>query len=241
MGLTNVSFGPVKMSYFKGIPEAFAARGHEVLVTKVHPTAGIERRAGQLKEAIEGRFQDGQKLVIVAHSMGGLDARHMITHMGMASRVAALVTVSAPHRGTTYAAWVLKHFGKRLGGLGLARMLRWDVQAISDLTPEHCARFNERTPDVAGVRYYSISACRPWYQVPPWAMHAWKVIEAAEGANDGLVSVKSAQWGEHLATWAADHWHTINRRFVIERKGRKTGSIVPYYLEAIDRVAGGGD
>jgi triacylglycerol lipase len=230
-GFCDFKLGPLKMSYFRGIDEALAARGHPLVVTRVHPTGGIALRAGQLKQRICAEC-NGRPVVIIAHSMGGLDARHMITHLGMADRVAALITVSTPHRGSPYADWCLKHLGKRLGGLGLMKSLNVDVQAFSDLTTERCARFNEQTPDAPGVRYYSVSAARPWNKVPPWAMHSWRVIHAAEGPNDGLVSVTSAQWARHLETWPADHWHTINKRFVMDKNG--TGDIVPYYLRVLD-------
>src|SRR5438132_998509 len=42
---------------------------------------------------------------------------------------------------------------------------------------------------------------------------------------------------EHLETWPADHWHTINKRFGLEGKDR-TGDIVPYYLRVLARVVG---
>jgi triacylglycerol lipase len=233
-GFGDFKLGPLKMSYFRGIDAAIAARGHPLIIPRVHPTGSIARRAQQLKETLVENG-NGAKVVIIAHSMGGLDARHMITHLGMADRVAALVTVSTPHRGSPYADWSLKHVANRIGLLQLMNSLKIDSGAWADLTTEQCARFNEVTPDVAGVKYYSISASRPWTKVPPWAIHSWRVVYAAEGANDGLVSVASAAWGEHLETWAADHWHTINKRFVVERTNA-TGDIVPYYLRMLDHV-----
>jgi triacylglycerol lipase len=233
-GFGDFKLGPLKMSYFRGIDTAIAARGHPLIIPRVHPTGSITRRAQQLKETLVENG-NGAKVVIIAHSMGGLDARHMITHLGMADRVAALVTVSTPHRGSPYAEWSLKHVANRIGLLQLMNSLKIDSGGFADLTTERCARFNEVTPDVAGVKYYSISASRPWTKVPPWAIHSWRVVYAAEGANDGLVSVASATWGEHLETWAADHWHTINKRFVVERTN-KTGDIVPYYLRMLDQV-----
>jgi triacylglycerol lipase len=233
-GFGDFKLGPLKMSYFRGIDTAIAARGHPLIIPRVHPTGSIARRAQQLKETLLENG-NGARVVIIAHSMGGLDARHMITHLGMADRVAALVTVSTPHRGSPYADWSLKHVANRIGLMQLMNSLKIDSGAWADLTTERCARFNEMTPDVAGVKYYSISASRPWTKVPPWAIHSWRVVYAAEGANDGLVSVASATWGEHLETWAADHWHTINKRFVVERTN-KTGDIVPYYLRMLDQV-----
>ena len=233
-GFGDFKFGPLKLSYFNGIDKAIAARGHRLIVPRVHPTGSIALRAAQLKAALLEQMDD-QKVIIIAHSMGGLDARHMITHLGMADQVEALVTVSTPHRGSPYMDWSLKHIANRMGLLRLMNSLKIDSGAFMDLTLERCARFNETTPDAPGVRYYSISAARPWNKVPPWAIHSWRVVTAAEGPNDGLVSVRSATWGNHLATWPADHWHTINKRFVIELEN-KTGDIAPYYLKVLDQI-----
>ena len=135
----DFKFGPLKMSYFRGIDTAIAARGHEVIISKVHPTGSIALRAGQLKQHLLERI-NGQKVIIVAHSMGGLDARCMLTHLGMADRVKALVTITTPHRGTAFADWCHKHFGQRLGGLRLMKSLNIDIDALADLTTENCAR-----------------------------------------------------------------------------------------------------
>ncbi len=238
-GFGNFKLGPVKLSYFHKIDNAIARLGHPLILTRVHPTGSVTLRAHQLKHAILSRLNgSAEKVIVLAHSMGGLDARHMITHLGMADRVSTLVTISCPHRGSPYADWCVRHVGTRLRLLTLMKSLGVDAGAFHDLTLERCARFNETTPDAPAVKYYSISACRPWPQVPPWAMHAWRVIHAAEGENDGLVSVQSAQWGEHLGTWPADHWHTINKRFAMEGK-EKTGDITPYYLRMLERVVGG--
>jgi hypothetical protein len=85
------------------------------------------------------------------------------------------------------------------------------------------------------VQYFSISAARPWQRVPPWAIHSHRIITAKEGDNDSLVSVKSSTWGDHLDTWPADHWHTINHRFVLELS-EPTGDITPYWEKAVSGV-----
>jgi hypothetical protein len=66
-------------------------------------------------------------------------------------------------------------------------------------------------------------------------LHSFKVIQEAEGDNDGLVSVKSSTWAQHLGVWPADHWHTLNHRMVVELTD-PTGDITPYYLGALDRM-----
>jgi triacylglycerol lipase len=238
-GFGEFQFGSLKMSYFRGIDRALADRGHPVIVSRVHPTGSIAHRAAQLKHNILRQLNstdhpDG-RVVVVAHSMGGLDARYMINRLRMADRVAALLTISTPHRGSPYADWCLQHLGRRLGGLQLMSFLRLDVQAVSDLTTAACARFNEDVPDLPSVSYFSISAARPWRLVPPFFIHSHQLISHVEGDNDGLVSVSSATWGRHLETWPADHLHLVNKRLMPEIRN-PTGDIVPYYLRALDQV-----
>jgi triacylglycerol lipase len=230
--------GRLKFSGFKGIDRAIIGAGYSVVVSSVHPTAGIERRARELKNwIVENCPGRRQRVVIVAHSLGGLDARYMISRLGMADRVDSLITVCTPHRGSPYANWCAKNLGRKLRGFQLMKFLGLDVDGISDLTTQSCARFNEEILDVPEVRYFSISAWRPWQKIAPFNYFSWKIVHDAEGKNDGLVSLSSAVWGEHLATWAADHLHAINRRYVPEVRQR-TGDIAPYYLEALKRVCG---
>lgn len=237
-GFGDVEIGALKMAYFNRIDRAIAERGHPVIVSRVHPTGSIARRAAQLKQnifrhlAASGR--EGQRVVIFAHSMGGLDARYMISRLGMADRVAALVTICTPHRGSTYAGWCLQHLG-RLGAMKLMNALHLDVQAVGDLTVDACCRFNEQVPDAPGVQYFSVSAARPWHRVPPFFFLSHQIIQHAEGDNDGLVSVRSAQWGKHLGTWPADHLHAINKRMVLEIKD-PTGDMTPRYMALLDQL-----
>jgi triacylglycerol lipase len=237
-GHGHMKWGPLEWSYFKGIDRAIGARGYPLIITNVHPTAAVATRARQLKEMILTRLDEmdrhGEKVVILAHSLGGLDARYMLTHLGMGSHVKALVTISTPHRGSTYADWCVRHIGNRLGVLRLMKLLGVDMQAIMDVTRSGCREFNKMTPDLPRVKYYSISSQRPRSQMPPFARHSHKVIEIAEGKNDGLVSVESARWGEHLETWTLDHWLCINRRLV--PRAARSDRIIGHWLKIVDRL-----
>ncbi len=239
-GFGEFQIGSFKLGYFHGIDRAISERGHPVIISRVHPTGSIARRASQLKQNILKQLsvmgRDKHRVVIIAHSMGGLDARYMIAKLGMDDRVAALVTISTPHRGSAYADWCLTHLGERLGAMKLISLLNLDMEAVSDLTTAACARFNDAVPDAPGVRYFSLSASRPWHRVPPFFFHSHAIVQAAEGDNDGLVSVKSAQWGEHLETWPADHLHVLNKRLVLELK-EPTGDMTPRYMKLIDRLS----
>jgi len=242
-GFGSLELGKIKLSYFHKIDRALEERGHPLIVSRVHPTGPIRMRAIQLKKTIRERCRElgvRGRVIIIAHSMGGLDARYMIAKLGMEDQVAALVTLCTPHRGSPYADWCLRNVGRKLGGLKLMKLLGLDVSAVTDLTTESCLRFNDEIPDCPDVRYYSISAARPMHRVPAFMIHSHKLISDIEGPNDGVVSVASATWGEHLETWPCDHLHAINKRLVPEIRNR-TGSIIPYYMKLLDRVAGNGD
>lgn len=233
LGLGNVSVGRFRLRYFAGgIEPALTAAGFAVVPTRVHPTASIETRAKQLKQQIETRLPGRSRMVIIGHSMGGLDARYMIRHLGMAERVSALVTISTPHWGSSFADWSLKHLGMRMGAMKVIDALGWDAGAVRDLCCARFAEFNQNVPDVPGVQYFSISAAREWTGIPLFLLPSWRVIQKIEGPNDGLVSVRSAQWGEHLGTWPMDHLHVINKRFVPERSSPES-DVVRRYVQTL--------
>jgi triacylglycerol lipase len=239
LGYGDVKFGPVKLRYFRGIDRAIADMGHPLILPGVHPTGSIARRAAELKEFIVTRLsamgQPDQKVILMAHSMGGLDARYAVSKLGLDKNVAAIVTVTTPHRGSPFADWVVRNIGQRLRINQVLKFLKLDWSAISDVTTASCAKFNEEVTDVPGIGYFSISAARPWHGIAPMALLSHRVVYNLEGDNDGLVSLKSSPWGTHLGTWQADHWHTINRRWVPEFNS-PTGDIAPLWVRLLQTV-----
>jgi triacylglycerol lipase len=110
--------------------------------------APIPVRAAKLVEILGAL--PGERFNLIAHSMGGLDARYAITRLGLAGRVASLVTIGAPHRGTPLAEFPLARV--------TARALH--LVALGDLTPAAVARFNREVPDVEGVAYGTTGSSR---------------------------------------------------------------------------------
>ena len=192
LGFSRIRFGGFTVaSYFNRIPKLLEAGGNRVIQTEVPKTGSIHARAEALRKEIRGHV--GTEAVhIIAHSMGGLDARHMITHLDMAGQVLSLSTVGTPHRGTVLAD----------RGVDLAvnyRLMSWlqtlgiPDDAFHDLRTDRCATFNLTTPDVASVRYFSVAGDRARNATFLPLRFSHDVIAAAEGPNDGLVAVKSAR------------------------------------------------
>ncbi len=233
------SIGPYE--YFYGVPEALRADGHDVHVAEVDPFNDSITRGRELLAYVQRVLAEtgAAKVDLVAHSQGGLDARYVASELP--SAVAAVVTISAPHRGTPIAdlavgagggpalqAELATIFGAG-GGVDLSA-------AMLQLTSAGAARFNSEFPDAPGVAYYSIagrSNLAPDDGVcetaePPFVAK-WDADRDPIGAefavtgailtgnpfsptyNDGLVPVSSAKWGEFLGCLPADHLDEIGQ------------------------------
>jgi len=223
--------------YFPGVPNALRAVGNRVLQARVSPTAGVAKRAADLKRFID-REAPGQQVHVIGHSMGGLDSRYMISRLGMESRVLSLTTIGTPHRGSSFADWGWFRFARII-----VPFLRWvgiPHEAFIDLRTDTCRRFNEEVPDAPGVRYYSVAGVceKPWLG-PEWRL-PYGIVNRAEGANDGVVSVASAQWGEHTDMWAGDHLNLVNWPNRLARKRGVWSDLAPDYGRILRRLAQAG-
>ena len=98
-GFRRIGLGPLTLTwYFRGIPGILQAAGNRVLVTRVHPTAGVARRARKLGEQIQEAFPN-EPVHLIGHSMGGLDARALIADPVWQGRVLSLTTIATPSPG----------------------------------------------------------------------------------------------------------------------------------------------
>ncbi|KAK4056704.1 hypothetical protein OIO90_002256 [Microbotryomycetes sp. JL221] len=87
--------------------------GAEVFVTSVPGTGSIKHRANALHHSLsENQELRNQDLNLVAHSMGGLDSRYLLTKIRPETyRPQSLTTLSTPHRGSEFMAWCRANIG----------------------------------------------------------------------------------------------------------------------------------
>jgi triacylglycerol lipase len=82
------------------------------------------------------------------------------------------------------------------------------IDAIRNLTTAFCKDFNERTPDVRGIRYINVAgdASRAETELPFFKLAA-RIGGINGEINDGVVTRKSAlrHHNEHLEDWPVDH------------------------------------
>lgn len=157
-----------RFPYFRGAAESLRAgwfNGEAPRVVRVEtlPTSSLRERAARLAEVVrEHASDDDGPIHIVAHSTGGLDARLLLTPGAelpvdfdlapLLDRVASLVTIATPHRGTPLASFFDGVFGQRVLWLGslcaayAVRLGRVPVGAMARL-----ARILKRPNNAAAV------------------------------------------------------------------------------------------
>jgi triacylglycerol lipase len=148
---------------------------------------------------------------IIAHSMGGLDARHAISKVsGFSNRVKTLVTIGTPHRGSPVADAIVQRAGPLFPHIPtfLLDKLASNAPALHDLTTEAGAHFDDTTPDAESVRYIEVAgdASKGGHELFLFQLAA-VIGKINKEVNDGVVTESSAlrPRSEHLPHWPVDH------------------------------------
>ncbi len=194
-----------ELQYFRNMRTYLGANGFPTVInTNVEFAGSVAQRAAELKDQIETLLPNAEKIHIIAHSMGGLDARLMIVDLGMAEKVASLTTIGTPHLGTILADRVIG-WGGSLWMDFLQNAVRLNIAGVNDLTTAACAAFNQRARDAEaknGVFYQTFSSFEEGNDMFLPLFPSWAFIRGFEGRNDGLVPVRSQKWESELV--AAD-------------------------------------
>jgi triacylglycerol lipase len=209
-GFDRIGVPGAKFDYFRGIAKHLGSLGCKAHAVRLPGSASVPERACALVEAIEALPHD--RIDLIAHSLGGLDARYALSHLGLARRVRSLVTVGTPHRGTALADLALH--GPLDWARRMIRALGLPIEALEWLGTDALAAFNADVIDVPGVRYACVvGGMQREDSVVPLALapaHAY--LRRVAGPNDGLVPMASQYWGETLAEIEADHFAQIGWR-----------------------------
>eukprot|EP01138_Halocafeteria_seosinensis_P006685 gb/GECG01006833.1/.p1 GENE.gb/GECG01006833.1/~~gb/GECG01006833.1/.p1 ORF type:complete len:311 (+),score=26.57 gb/GECG01006833.1/:1-933(+) len=186
---------------------------------EVPAMASIEERS----EALRKQLPPNQRVNIIAHSMAGLDCRRLLCPVNgnpdAARNVSSLVTLGTPHNGSKLADRVmvdLRVYPKGRKFPSLSARYRWDSKlleknfgAVACLTTEYAATFNKTVVNNPNVDYISVCGYRPPEEISPFLKAPCYYLEEHEGKNDGLVSVKSANWGSESRVIKADHMELV--------------------------------
>lgn len=224
------------VDYWWQIDDALTNNGAVVYKTSVNGMDSTAAKAEEFKrQCLEILADSGaEKINIIGHSHGTIYSRYAITNLGLAPYVASHTSIAGPHRGSAIADllvngipdWLLDDIGDAFDFI-----YTWvfgdkdpdSLENVMDLTTDYMKNvFNVYTPNVDGVYYQSWAAKAKWSCPSLLLEPTWLIMLAKEGANDGLVSVESAKWGEfrgvEKGAWysaGVDHLNIIDQFFGI--------------------------
>jgi triacylglycerol lipase len=205
LGFDEIALIGRRHHYFRRIPDQLTKLGIAVYRPRVAGSASIAVRAEAL--AAQVRALPDARVNLIAHSMGGLDARYAIAKLGLSDRVKSLTTLGTPHRGTPLADLGTDLLANKLRLSALRKI--FDIEAFWDLTTGTMAEFNRQVPDAPGVAYGCVLArCQPPF-MNPLLVPSQRYLSSRFGENDGVVPVSSQLWGTVLEEIEADHWAQI--------------------------------
>jgi triacylglycerol esterase/lipase EstA (alpha/beta hydrolase family) len=132
-----------------------------------------------------------------------LEARYLISTLGMSDQVASLTTIACPHHGSKTMDFVCKlpNFLFLLASVFINLWFRIlgdqnpDFQQVcKQFTTYFTEEFNQQNKDAEGVYYQSYAAVMKNSFSDFMMIIPHFVICRVEGENDGLVTPRSAEW-----------------------------------------------
>ena len=230
---------------FRGITDFLRKQDVTVDVSNQDGVGSVETNAAQLKQEIEEilRKENCDKVNIIAHSKGGVDSRYMISRLDMADRVASLTTLSTPHHGSGLSARLLNM--PRFMAKTIAFFADTFYKILGDkqpnilllgqeLTGDAMERFNEAVPNMPAVYYQSFSSTAPgkkaFLRFIPYQISRY----CEQDDTDGMVAVKSSQWGNYRGSMGAelDHFKMVG----VYGTKKKLAGVGLFYLHIIHEL-----
>ena len=240
-----------RISYWGRIPKALTQNEAVVYYGNQQSSASLMDSASELAKRIREVLEEtgAEKVNIIAHSKGGLDARYAISCLGMGQYVASLTTINTPHRGSVLAEKLIQiapdkfvlAVGKKYDAL-YAKL--GDEQpdffsGVSDLTEARCETLNEIMIDDPRVYYQSVgSKMRTRFSAPFPLNAGYSLIEPLRGDNDGLVATDSMAWGHFLGVYSTTGKRGISHCDMIDlwRKDISGFDVCEFYVSLVHQL-----
>lgn len=223
------------MNYWGRVPATLTRNGASVYYGNQQSALSIPDSAAELREKILRIIHESgaEKVNIIAHSKGGLDARYAISTLGLDEYVATLTTINTPHKGCEMAsyllkkvpdglaAWIAKRYNSMFGILGDKAP---DFMAgVRDLCPESVAELESCMEDSPNVSYRSCMSVMKNAFSAGFPLNAgYLLMKKLNGPNDGLVWTGSAAHGRFRLIQAK------------KRRGISHGDMIDLFRENID-------
>ncbi len=249
--LHGVGFRDFKyVNYWGRIPKNLIKNGATIYYGHQEAFGTIQDNAAMVREKIIEIIQKTgcEKVNIIAHSKGGLDARYTISSLGMGEYVASLTTISTPHRGSFLVDFanerlsekayksVANFFDKRFLKIGDKNPDFY--RATQQFTKEYAEKFNIENLDVEGVYYQSYMSVMKNCFSHTLLTIPYQIMCRSDKVNDGLVSLESAKWGEFRQVFTSKRLRGISHGDIIDlgRQDYKGFNVIETYINIVSEL-----
>lgn len=246
----GVGFRDLKyINYWGRIPKELIRNGATVYYGNQEAWGTVEHNARDIRNKILNIVKETgcEKVNIIAHSKGGLDARYMISKLEMGNHVASLTMMSSPHRGCKFVDIGCKLPDKVYKAIG--RFFDKRYKSLGDKNPDfytasrqfstyHSKKFNEDVKDVEQVYYQSYTSVVKNMFSDYIVTIPYILVKLTEGENDGLVSINSAKWGEFKGVFRNKRRRGISHGDMIDlrRDDYLEFDIIEKYVEIVSEL-----
>lgn len=226
------------IKFFKAFGRIEKKLASEVYLVSTARTDGfgtVENNAEQLKTFILNILaaEPVDKVNLIAHSKGGLDAKYMIENLGMREHVASLTTLCTPHMGSPIASFLL-------------RLPKWLTKFIAFWINLWYRILGDKHPDSLSV-CHQLQLQDTELSAPPDGVYCQSYSASIEKSrddfimgiplafsrrlenkpSDGLVSADSAKYGTYMGNLNLSHSEIVD--FMVKKKKRER--IYAFYLQ----------
>jgi triacylglycerol lipase len=242
------------LPYYYNVEKALEAEGETVFVSEVDPFNDSYERGRELVGEVEQFLStvDADKVHVIGHSQGGLDARYVAHERP--DMVASVVTIATPHEGTQLSDIALGFIAHPMFQQTVDAMTRlfgraiYDeagetssaVAALKQFSDDGIEEFNRKITDQPGVFYASIAGrtdqhlgwteCRP-SNAPPF-IEKWEHDGDTTGALFQLT--ESVLNGPAYPGFPNDGLVRVSHA----KWGRFLGCIPADHLDQVGQIAG---
>ena len=224
--------------YFGRLPKALKSKGYEVFDGNHLAWGSFDQNANILYEDINYKTEElgYEKVNIISHSKGGLDARYMLwkySPVGISNRVASLTTLNTPHRGSVTADSLFAVVPDSLHWIPVmitnviaAFQGEWNTDSLAvyqSMRTEDMAFLNAIIGDPSEGCAYEVY-CQSYSSIVTESIAdkfsqtlAWLNKQLGKPVNDGLVAGEHSQFGHFRGLVKPDQGDSISHLGIIDR------------------------
>ncbi|MDX8343613.1 hypothetical protein [Rossellomorea sp. YZS02] len=164
--------------------------GYETAFIDLYPTKNMWDNGALLSQKIRDIYNYyGEKVVVVAHSKGGIDTQSALVHYGAYPYVSRVITLSTPHYGSQLADLAYSSWAGWLAGI-----LGSKNDATYSLQTGYMSYFRSETDqnaNVSKVPFYTFGGTK-WGSFGS-SLYWGGLYLSGYGSNDGAVTVNSSR------------------------------------------------